>query len=68
MDQVNVGVIGTGGISGGHFTAYQKQPDVKMLAVADIIPERAQAAAESGARRSGSPITENSSRCRSWTP
>lgn len=52
MRQVNVGVIGTGGISGGHFKAYQQLPDVKILAVADIVPERAKAAAEKwGAER-----------------
>jgi predicted dehydrogenase len=44
---VNVGVIGTGGISGGHFKAYQGIPDqVKIIGVADIVPERAKAAAE----------------------
>ena len=46
MDQINVGVIGTGGISGGHFKAYQQLPDVKILAVCDLMPERAQKAAE----------------------
>src|SRR3712207_5043418 len=46
MDQINVGVIGKGGIAGGHIKAYDQLPDVKMVGVADIIPERAQAAAE----------------------
>lgn len=46
MKQINVGVIGTGGISGGHFKAYQQLPNVKIIGVADIVPERAKAAAE----------------------
>lgn len=46
MDQVNIGLIGAGGISGAHFKAYAQLPDVKILGVADIIPERARAAAE----------------------
>ena len=46
MAQINIGVIGTGGISGGHFSAYQKLPNVKLVGVADIVPERAKAAAE----------------------
>lgn len=52
MEQVNIGVIGTGGISGGHFKAYAKLPNVRLLGVADIVPERAKAAAETwGAER-----------------
>jgi predicted dehydrogenase len=52
MRQVNIGVIGTGGISGGHFKAYAKLPNVRLVGVADIVPERAKAAAEQwGAER-----------------
>jgi predicted dehydrogenase len=46
LQNVNIGVIGTGGISGAHFKAYSQLPDAKIVAVADILPERAKAAAE----------------------
>lgn len=42
---VRVGVIGAGDIARMHFMAYKRLPDVALVAVADIIPERAQAAA-----------------------
>lgn len=43
---VRVGIIGTGGISQSHGRAYQRIPGVEIVAVADIIEERAQKAAE----------------------
>ncbi len=46
MAQINIGVIGTGGISGGHFDAYSKLPNVHLVGVADLMPDRAQKAAE----------------------
>ena len=45
--QIGIGIIGTGGISHSHADGYLQIPDdAKIVAVADIIPERAQAAAE----------------------
>jgi predicted dehydrogenase len=44
-DPVRIGIIGAGGISRSHIMAYKRLPDVELVAVADIIPERAQAAA-----------------------
>ena len=43
---IGVGIIGAGGISHSHARAYQRLPDVKIVAVADIVAERARAAAE----------------------
>jgi predicted dehydrogenase len=44
---VRVGIIGTGGISRAHAMAYQRLPeDVEIVAVADIMPERAERAAK----------------------
>ncbi len=40
--KIRVGIIGTGGIAGGHITAYMRQPDVDIVAAADIIPGKAQ--------------------------
>lgn len=51
MKQFRVGVIGCGGISGAHIPALMPLDDVRIVAVADIRPERARAAAErTGAR------------------
>jgi predicted dehydrogenase len=41
-----VGIIGTGGIAHAHAAAYQRVPDVEIAAVADILPERAEAFAK----------------------
>lgn len=46
MQPLRVALIGAGGISSAHFQAYQKVPEAQVVAVADIIPERAKAAAE----------------------
>lgn len=43
---VRVGIIGTGGISRAHAMAYQRLPDVQIVAVADIVEERAKKAAD----------------------
>jgi predicted dehydrogenase len=43
---IGVGIIGAGGISHSHARAYQRLPDVKIVAVADIVGERARAAAD----------------------
>ena len=40
--KIRVGIIGTGGIAGSHITAYMRQPDVEVVAGADIIPGKAQ--------------------------
>ncbi|WP_055669294.1 Gfo/Idh/MocA family protein [Desnuesiella massiliensis] len=38
---LRVGIIGCGGIAGMHAFCYQHMPEAKVVAVADIIPERA---------------------------
>ena len=39
--KLRIGIIGTGGISWCHFYNYLKMPDVEIVAIADLIPERA---------------------------
>ena len=39
--KVRIGIIGTGGIANSHMKAYLKQPDVEVVAGADIVPGRA---------------------------
>ncbi|MGP9580232.1 Gfo/Idh/MocA family protein [Brachybacterium sp. AOP35-5H-19] len=52
MSKFRVGVIGAGSIAQCHLTAYSKNPDVELIAVADMNLERAQSVAdEFGARR-----------------
>ncbi len=46
MKPLRVAIIGTGGIAGAHFQAYEQVPEAEIVAVADIIPERAEAAAK----------------------
>jgi predicted dehydrogenase len=41
--KLRVGLIGTGWIAGPHITAYQKCPDAEIVAVADIVPGKAEA-------------------------
>ena len=41
-DRVRIGIIGSGGIAGAHVRAYQQMPDVEIVAVADVIPGKAQ--------------------------
>lgn len=42
-DKLRIGIIGSGGIAGAHARAYLKMPDVEIVAVADVVPGRAQA-------------------------
>jgi len=44
--KLKIGIIGTGGIAGAHVSAYMKQPDVEIVAAADIVPGRAAAFCE----------------------
>lgn len=44
--KVRIGIIGTGGIAHAHMQAYQKQPDVEVVALADLIPGKAKAFAK----------------------
>ncbi len=47
MEKIKIGIIGCGGIANGkHMPAIRKLDDVEMTAFCDIIPERAQKAAE----------------------
>lgn len=49
---LNVGVIGAGSISAMHLNAYKNNPQVRLKAVCDIVPQRAKARAEEfGAER-----------------
>ena len=43
---LRVGIIGTGWIAGSHMQQYEKMPDVKIVALADIVPGKAKAFAE----------------------
>lgn len=45
MAKVGVGIIGAGGIAGGHVAGYRAHPDVQVVAVADVAAERAKEAA-----------------------
>ncbi|WP_338785958.1 Gfo/Idh/MocA family oxidoreductase [Metabacillus sp. FJAT-53654] len=38
---INIGIIGSGGIAAAHVRAYKEMPDVKIVAVADVIPGKA---------------------------
>lgn len=38
---VRIGIIGAGGIARSHAMAYQRLPDVELVSVADIVPDRA---------------------------
>lgn len=40
--KLRIGIIGTGGIAGSHIASYKKQPDVEVVAGADLIPEKAE--------------------------
>jgi len=41
--KLKIGIIGTGGIARSHLNAYLKQPDVEIVAGADIVPGKAKA-------------------------
>ncbi|HZH60547.1 MAG TPA: Gfo/Idh/MocA family oxidoreductase, partial [Metabacillus sp.] len=38
---IQIGIIGSGGIAAAHARAYKKMPEVKIVAVADVIPGKA---------------------------
>lgn len=40
--KLHIGIIGTGGIAGSHIASYKKQPDVEVVAGADLIPGKAE--------------------------
>ena len=44
--KVKIGIIGTGWIAEAHIAAYKKQPDVEVVALADLGPGKAAAFAE----------------------
>ena len=44
--KVKVGIIGTGWIAEAHVKAYQKCPDVEIVALADLVPGKAEAFCE----------------------
>ena len=39
--KLRIGIIGTGGIANSHIQSYKKQPDVEIVAGADLIPGKA---------------------------
>ncbi|MBQ8005405.1 MAG: Gfo/Idh/MocA family oxidoreductase, partial [Clostridia bacterium] len=41
--KMRVGIIGTGWIAEAHIEAYKRQPDVEIVAAADLIPGKAEA-------------------------
>ena len=41
--KMRIGIIGCGGISSSHIKAYMQQPDVEIVAGADLIPGKAKA-------------------------
>ena len=47
MKKLKVGIIGAGSLSEVHFDAYKNNPDVELVAVCDLIEDRATAKAES---------------------
>ena len=44
--KVKIGIIGTGWIAEAHIAAYKNQPDVEVVALADLVPGKAAAFAE----------------------
>lgn len=44
--KIKVGIIGTGWIASSHIVAYKEMPDVEVVALADLVPGKAQAFAE----------------------
>jgi len=46
MNPVRVALIGTGGIAGAHLDAYSRVKEAEVVAVCDIVPEKAEAAAK----------------------
>ena len=40
--KLRIGIIGTGGIANSHIESYKKQPDVEIVAGADLIPGKAE--------------------------
>ncbi|MFJ7933297.1 Gfo/Idh/MocA family protein [Sporosarcina sp. NPDC096371] len=46
MKKLRVGVIGAGSLSESHLGAYQQNPNVELVAICDLIEERAKAKAE----------------------
>ena len=44
--KLKVGIIGTGWIAEAHVKAYQKCPDVEIVALADLVPGKAEAFCE----------------------
>lgn len=59
MQQVKIGVVGTGGIAGCHLKSYQGNPRAELVAVCDINADRAASVAEQwGANRSYSDPAE----------
>ena len=40
--KLRIGIIGTGGIAGAHMKTYLNRTDVEIVALCDIIPEKAE--------------------------
>jgi myo-inositol 2-dehydrogenase/D-chiro-inositol 1-dehydrogenase len=46
VERFGIAVVGCGGVSGGHFSAYAAHPKARLVAAVDVRPELAQAAAQ----------------------
>lgn len=70
--KLRVGIIGTGWIAEAHMEQYKKFPDVEMVAMADLIPGKAQAFCEKMAwiipTSISTPIISPCWTMSSWTP
>ena len=64
--KLRVGIIGCGWIADAHMKSYLKQPDVEIVAGADLIPGKAKAFMEKyGLDRTSKPIMLRTRKC--WT-
>lgn len=59
MKKIRVGLIGCGGRQGSHIDAFSHMDDVEIVAVADPVEERRNAAAKKQARSASMPVIRN---------
>ena len=55
--KVRIGIIGTGWIADSHISAYKNMPDVEVVAMADLIPGKAEAFAKKHGIETSASIT-----------
>ena len=61
--KLRVGIIGCGWIADAHMKSYLKQPDVEIVAGADLIPGKAKAFMEKYGLRTSKPIMLRTRKC-----